>query len=255
MINLQTPSQPRIPIGSVKLPNGTVLEITINDEWARYFYSLNSQVVSSASLLEQMLQRAAMLPDGGETSDEMPGPPGPRGLQGEAGPALFLLDEGDADNAAMLPPSIDNIYIPLAQKDAVDGVPALTAFKLNLKNVAGTFTNFFTSVTTAVRTWTMPDKSGTVALLVDFAAPPAIGNTTPEAGAFTTLTALATAVTDLTAGSTSVGTLAATDVTVSTVAASGGFGCNGKSPQGPKVSGGTLAGVTAALVANGILSS
>lgn len=35
----------------------------------------------------------------------------------------------------------------------------------------------------------------------------------------------------------------------------GGFGCNGASPQGPAASGGTLAGVIAALVANGILSS
>jgi HPt (histidine-containing phosphotransfer) domain-containing protein len=35
----------------------------------------------------------------------------------------------------------------------------------------------------------------------------------------------------------------------------GGFGCNGKGAQGPKASGGTLAGVISALVANGILSS
>jgi hypothetical protein len=35
----------------------------------------------------------------------------------------------------------------------------------------------------------------------------------------------------------------------------GAFGCNGATPQGPKVSGGTLSGVIAALVANGILSS
>lgn len=33
----------------------------------------------------------------------------------------------------------------------------------------------------------------------------------------------------------------------------GGFGCNGKAPQGPYASGGTLAGVVAALIANGIL--
>lgn len=48
----------------------------------------------------------------------------------------------------------------------------------------------------------------------------------------------------------------ATGATVSgTMGASGGFGCNGKSPQAAAASGGTLAGVISALVANGILSS
>lgn len=46
-----------------------------------------------------------------------------------------------------------------------------------------------------------------------------------------------------------------TTVTAGDVSASGKFGCNGKAPQGPAVSGGTLAGVIAALVANGVLSS
>lgn len=40
-----------------------------------------------------------------------------------------------------------------------------------------------------------------------------------------------------------------------TLEASGGFGCNGKAAQAPAASGGTLAGVIAALVATGILSS
>jgi hypothetical protein len=40
-----------------------------------------------------------------------------------------------------------------------------------------------------------------------------------------------------------------------TMGVSAGFGCNGKSPQAAAASGGTLAGVIAALVANGILSS
>jgi hypothetical protein len=43
--------------------------------------------------------------------------------------------------------------------------------------------------TGTVRTLTAPDASGTIALTSDFAAPPAIGNTTPNSGAFSALTA------------------------------------------------------------------
>lgn len=60
---------------------------------------------------------------------------------------------------------------------------------------------------------------------IDLAAPPAIGTTAPAAARFTTLTTTA------------------------------GFGCNGKAAQTAVASGGTLTGVIAALVANGILSS
>lgn len=54
-----------------------------------------------------------------------------------------------------------------AAKDASGGFPGLTLFKLNLKNAANTFTNFITNATTAARTWIMPDKDGTVAMLSD----------------------------------------------------------------------------------------
>jgi hypothetical protein len=43
--------------------------------------------------------------------------------------------------------------------------------------------------TGTTRTLTAPDASGTIALTSDFASPPAIGNTTPNTAAFTTLTA------------------------------------------------------------------
>jgi hypothetical protein len=43
--------------------------------------------------------------------------------------------------------------------------------------------------TGTTRTLTAPDASGTIALTSDFAAPPAIGSTTPNTGAFTTLSA------------------------------------------------------------------
>lgn len=55
-----------------------------------------------------------------------------------------------------------------ANKDATGGYAGLTLFKLNLKNTAGTVTNFFTNATTAARTWTLPDYDGTVAMLSDF---------------------------------------------------------------------------------------
>lgn len=38
---------------------------------------------------------------------------------------------------------------------------------LKLKNTAGTFVNLFANATTAARTWTFPDKTGTVAMLDD----------------------------------------------------------------------------------------
>ena len=72
-------------------------------------------------------------------------------------------------------------------KDGSGGVPGLTLFKINIKNAANTITNFFTNATTAIRTWTFPDKDGTVAMTSDFAAPGDIGGTTPAAGSFTTL--------------------------------------------------------------------
>lgn len=54
-----------------------------------------------------------------------------------------------------------------ANKDATGGYAGLTLLKLNLKNAANTFTNFLTNATTAARTWTFPDKDGTVAMLSD----------------------------------------------------------------------------------------
>jgi hypothetical protein len=56
--------------------------------------------------------------------------------------------------------------------------------------------------------------------------------------------------------STVVTTVTSTGLGVTgTHTSTGGFGCNGASAQTPYASGGTLAGVVAALVANGILSN
>lgn len=54
-----------------------------------------------------------------------------------------------------------------ANKDATGGYAGLTLFKINFKNAANTFTNFLTNATTAARTYTFPDKDGTVAMTSD----------------------------------------------------------------------------------------
>jgi len=66
-------------------------------------------------------------------------------------------------------------YTPenVSNKNTSGGYAGLTLFKLSLKNALGTVTNFFTTAATIARTWTMPDKDGTVALLSDI---PSIDN-------------------------------------------------------------------------------
>jgi hypothetical protein len=221
---LKVPPPTRVPLGTLQVGNQKV-DLFLSPEWARYFETLNAQVQTSSTALAQSVALTAFLGDAEDLPDALPGPPGDRGAEGAAGLALFMLQDASNEEQMLMPPVVDGVYVPIASKDAQDGVPALTGFKLNVKNAAGTITSWFSSAATAVRTWTMPDKSGTVALVSDFASPPAIGSTTPAAGNFTT------------------------------VSTSAGFGCNGKVPQAPVASGGTLTGVIAALVANGILSS
>ena len=50
----------------------------------------------------------------------------------------------------------------IINKDATGGYVGLNLFKINFKNVANTFTSFFTNSNTASRTYTFPDVSGTV---------------------------------------------------------------------------------------------
>lgn len=72
-----------------------------------------------------------------------------------------------------------------ANKDASSGYAGLTLFKLNLRNAANTITSFFTTAATVARTWTMPDKDGTVAMLSDIPAPQT--SVTGNAGTASTL--------------------------------------------------------------------
>jgi hypothetical protein len=75
-----------------------------------------------------------------------------------------------------------------SSKDATGGYAGLTLFKLNLKNAANTFTNFFTSATTAARTWTMQDRDGTIADDTDLATKAALAGSAAQAFSMTTAT-------------------------------------------------------------------
>ena len=69
-----------------------------------------------------------------------------------------------------------------ANKDATGGYPGLTLFKLNLRNAANTITSWFTNAATVARTWTLPDKDGTVAMLSDITGTNSGTNTGDETG-------------------------------------------------------------------------
>ena len=55
----------------------------------------------------------------------------------------------------------------LAAAQTVSGIKTFLDATFGLRNVANTFTSFFTNTATAIRTWTLPDKSGTVAMTSD----------------------------------------------------------------------------------------
>lgn len=52
-------------------------------------------------------------------------------------------------------------------KDTAGGLVGMTLFKINFKNAADTVTSFFTNTNTVARTYTFPDKDGTVAMTSD----------------------------------------------------------------------------------------
>ena len=54
-------------------------------------------------------------------------------------------------------------------KDATGWYAGLTLFKINFKNVANTFTSFFTNSNTDARTYTFQDRDGTIADNTDLA--------------------------------------------------------------------------------------
>lgn len=76
-------------------------------------------------------------------------------------------------------------YVPenVTSKDATGGYAGLTLFKLNVMNAAGNIKSFLTTVATAARTYTFPDKDGTVAMVSDITATSTGVNTGDETNA------------------------------------------------------------------------
>jgi hypothetical protein len=102
MNNLSTPSQARIPIGTVVI-NGQQLEVAINQEWARFFESLtattNNNTTVAVNGKDGANGVAVMLAgDGAESVEFIPGPPGAPGRQGDPGPALFILQDNETND-------------------------------------------------------------------------------------------------------------------------------------------------------------
>lgn len=58
-------------------------------------------------------------------------------------------------------------YVNLTGAQTVVGAKTFSNLALQLRNSANTFTSKFQSLVTAARTWTMPDRDGTVALIED----------------------------------------------------------------------------------------
>jgi len=61
----------------------------------------------------------------------------------------------------------DAIYLGISNDQNVSGIKTFLNGKFALRNVANTFSSFFTHANTASRTWTLPDKNGTVAMTSD----------------------------------------------------------------------------------------
>ena len=100
-------------------------------------------------------------------------------------------------------------------KDGSGGVVGLTLFKLNMRNVLNTFTSFFTNSNTAARTYTLPNKDGTVAMTSDITGT----NSGTNTGDQTNITGNAGTAT--TATNQSGGTVSATSLAYSTTLTGG----------------------------------
>jgi hypothetical protein len=109
MANISSPSQARIPIG-MAVVNGQSVQVTINQEWARFFESLTAASNGSAAVGEAGRAGAngaglMLSGDGGDSVEFIPGPPGQPGQQGAPGPALYMLQETDAPAEMLLIPA------------------------------------------------------------------------------------------------------------------------------------------------------
>ena len=90
--------------------------------------------------------------------------------------SLITTDINTNSNGEITATKVRNIldetvdsYVHKDDKDATGGVPGLTLFKINFRNVANTFTSFFTNSNTAARTYTFQNRNGTIADDTDLA--------------------------------------------------------------------------------------
>lgn len=107
MANLSLPPPSRIAVGFVTFQNQR-FDVFLNPEWARYFESLNTQVVATGAAVGQPgapgqtgAAGAAVSfagADGEGSVEFIPGPPGQTGPQGAPGPALFMLQEPESND-------------------------------------------------------------------------------------------------------------------------------------------------------------
>lgn len=112
MANLTVPPPTRIAIGSAMV-GGQKVDLYLNPEWARYFDSLNSQVVVTSNAVGQpgapgttgAAGAGVSLSDEGSGGDflPIPGPAGNPGPQGALGAALFMLQDTPESQDVILP--------------------------------------------------------------------------------------------------------------------------------------------------------
>ena len=78
------------------------------------------------------------------------------------------IEDSIVNGVTTIAPSQNAVFDALAlkqttsEKDATGGYAGLTLFKINFKNVANTFTSFFTNTNTAARTYTFQNRDGTI---------------------------------------------------------------------------------------------
>ncbi len=104
-----------------------------------------------------------------------------------------------------------------SEKDATGGYAWLTLFKINFKNVANTFTSFFTNTNTSARTYTFQDRDGTIADNTDLATKAALAGSTSQAFSVSTID-IGNA--DTTIARSSAGVITVEGVVVDTISAS-----------------------------------
>ncbi|WP_070281912.1 hypothetical protein [Janthinobacterium sp. MP5059B] len=116
---ISVPAPTRIAIGTAMVA-GKQVEIYLTPEWARYFLSLNTQVVDTSEALGQIGlpgkdgasgaagafgaagAALAFMDDSAGSADIIPGPPGIEGAAGAPGPALFFT-AADPDSPEFTP--------------------------------------------------------------------------------------------------------------------------------------------------------